>query len=354
MSRSTLAYAIPLLFLVCNEASALTISAVRGSVAHGTDVIIMGSGFGTKYPVEPYFYDDFEGGAIGTAVWGQKGAVGTSVWKMYAYAGGADTLYSSDGYRGKAAKRLSKMNDFRDGYIDGLNALQGYVSYRYKYTHTGSWTGSYLSINKIFRMASLQGSNPIYSGQPSLMLTYQPVSRWLYSILSTNSTESGSTTNTVSGSTMGSENLWQRIEGYMKLSSPAGAANGEYFLGTLNHHAAAKNKVTRQEGYTSLVNSFLLPFTSANGGNGPADTLTQWADDVYFDNTQARIELCSTPQWAAPEKHCDIQIPRKMWEDGSVQIRVNLGSFTPGQGAWLYVIDAAGNVNASGYPVAIQ
>lgn len=328
------------------------ITGVTGVMEHGSIVIISGTGFGTKSPVEPYFYDNFEAQTPGQSILGKPGAVGSALWKLYDGGTHADNLYSAEGYRGQSVKRLSRMNCFTDGYIDGINAQQAYVTYRYKYTHTGSWTGSYSSVNKVFRMASLEGSNPIYSGQPALMMTYMPSAEWLFALLSTDGTAAGSKQTTISG--IPDENTWYRLEGFLKLSSPAGEANGEYFAGTLNNHASGTVMVTRAAGYNSLINSFLLPFTSANGGEAPTDTFTQWADDVYFDNTQARVELCDAPQWSSSTKRCEIQIPRVTWADNSIQIQVNLGAFQSGQTAYLYVIDSAGHVNNSGYPVTIS
>lgn len=333
---------------VVEPAIGVVITAVTGPIQHGGTVVITGSGFGVKSPVAPYFYDDFEGGAVGATLWGKPGAVGSALWKMYDGGAKQDSLYVADGYRGQGVKRVSIMNDFRDGYIDQLASTQAYVSYRFKYSHTGANDG----VMKIFRMASLEGANPVYSGQSSLLLTYQPKADWLYSILSTNGLESGSTNKTVSAS-LAVENTWHRIEGYMKLSSPTGEANGEYFLGTQNAHAAEKNKVTRVAGNTSLLDSFLLPFTSANGGTAPEDSFSQWADDVYFDNTQARVELCDQALWSSTIKRCDIQIPHTQWVKEKIQIRLNQGAFTSGQTAYVYVIDANGQVNAEGFPVQV-
>lgn len=68
-------------------------------------------------------------------------------------------------------------------------------------------------------------------------------------------------------------------------------------------------------------------------------------------NGLARVELCNTTTWTA-RTHCDVQ-PITAWVDGLVSITFNQGSSTSGQTAYLYVVDSAGAVNASGYPVTI-
>ncbi|MBK9392456.1 MAG: fibronectin type III domain-containing protein [Uliginosibacterium sp.] len=329
----------------------VAITQVSGALQHGARIQIQGLGFGVKSPAEPYFYDDFEAGAPGQVLWGASGALGSAKWLMYGGGANTDSVYTTEGYRGKGVSRVSRMNDFRDGYIQGLNADEAYVSYRFRYTHTGNWGGV---VMKTMRIASLEGSNPIYSGQPALLQTYQPTADWLYSILSTDGTATGSSQKTITSPEMRREGQWIRLQGYLRLSVPAGAANGEYFVGTLNDRVRETDKLTRAVAYgSSRINSFLLPFTSANGGTQPQDILSQWADDVYFDRTQARIELCDRPSWAATDKNCELQIPRVSWTDQAIEAQVQLGRLAPGSTAYLYVVTASGAVNAQGFPVGL-
>lgn len=328
-----------------------SIAQVSGSLEHGARIRIQGQGFGLKSPVEPYFFDDFEGGSVGQVLWGSAGTVGAARWQVYTGGANTDSLYTADGYRGKGVSRISPMNDFRDGYIQGLDATEAYVSYRFRYTHTGNWGGV---VMKTMRIASLEGSNPIYSGQPSLLQTYQPTADWLYSIMSTDGSEAGSSQKTINSPEMRREGQWIRLQGYLRLSTPAGAANGEYFAGTLNDLSRETGKVTLLPAVaSSRINSFLLPFTSANGGTQPQDVLSQWADDVYFDRTQARIELCDRPSWQATDKNCELQIPRVTWAEQEIEAQVQLGRLAPGTTAYLYVVNATGEVNQAGFPLRL-
>lgn len=323
---------------------------VTGTLQHGARIRIQGKGFGQKSPVEPYFFDDFESGSVGQVLWGAAGTLGSARWQMYGGGANRDSFYTADGYRGKGVSRTSPMNDFRDGYIQGMNSTEAYVSYRFRYTHTGNWGSAGM---KIMRITSLQGSNPIYSGQPALLQSFQPNAGWLYSILSTNGTEAGSSTRTINAPDIVREGQWIRLQGYVRLSSPAGAANGEYFAGTLNFMSHEKDKVTLLPAYaSSRINSFLLPFQSANGGTQPQDVLSQWADDVYFDRTQARIELCDRASWQAIDKNCELQIPRVTWGDQEIEAQVELGRLAPGSTVYLYVVNAAGVVS-NAWPITL-
>lgn len=81
------------------------------------------------------------------------------------------------------------------------------------------------------------------------------------------------------------------------------------------------------------------------------DSPYTYTDDCYISNTQARVMLGNSPQFSSCN-HREIQVPYT-WTDGSITINCNQGSFTPGGTAYLYVIDADGNVNTNGYPIQL-
>ncbi len=53
--------------------------------------------------------------------------------------------------------------------------------------------------------------------------------------------------------------------------------------------------------------------------------------------------------WAASTVH-DIEIPTA-WTSGSITVSLHNDSFPTFDGAYLYVFDSNGNVNANGYPL---
>lgn len=75
-------------------------------------------------------------------------------------------------------------------------------------------------------------------------------------------------------------------------------------------------------------------------------------DDIYIDNSWARVEIGDQPTYSACT-HREIQIPQAIWNDGQLQINVNQGSFADNSTAYLYVVDENGEVNISGYPVTL-
>jgi len=74
-------------------------------------------------------------------------------------------------------------------------------------------------------------------------------------------------------------------------------------------------------------------------------------DDIFVDFTRARVELADASSWSAARKK-EVQVP-VTWTSNSISIRVNAGTFSTGQTAYLYVIDSSGAVNSQGLPVRI-
>lgn len=78
---------------------------------------------------------------------------------------------------------------------------------------------------------------------------------------------------------------------------------------------------------------------------------TNWRyfDDIYIDTTLARIVLADKPV-LSKAKVIENQIPIT-WSDGSITATVNLGAFTQGQTAYVFVVDANGTPSATGTAV---
>ena len=75
----------------------------------------------------------------------------------------------------------------------------------------------------------------------------------------------------------------------------------------------------------------------------------RYFDDVYLDTTLARVVLADKPK-LSDATIIEIQIPTA-WSDGSITATVNLGQFTQGQSAYLFVVDSTGTVSPTGSPV---
>jgi len=145
------------------------------------------------------------------------------------------------------------------------------------------------------------------------------------------------------------QNSWHRSEYYVKANTP-GVADGLYnywFDGILKNSHVNSNWRATDCNYTNLyLNSYFAVDTNAAAANF-------YMDDVYIDITQARVEISDQPTWnTAIASHKEIQIPA-IWSDDSITFTVNQGTFTNGQQAYLYVVDANGNFS-NGYPITIE
>jgi hypothetical protein len=73
--------------------------------------------------------------------------------------------------------------------------------------------------------------------------------------------------------------------------------------------------------------------------------------DVYLDYTPARVVLANQPVLSQASV-IEPQIP-SAWSAAAITFSVNLGKFTAGQTAYLFVIDAAGHPSAAGFPITV-
>lgn len=70
-------------------------------------------------------------------------------------------------------------------------------------------------------------------------------------------------------------------------------------------------------------------------------------DDIYVDDSWARVVVCDTPTWEACKRR-EIQIPES-WTDTQIRLTINQGTFDSLSGKYLYVLNPAGKVNANGF-----
>ena len=85
------------------------------------------------------------------------------------------------------------------------------------------------------------------------------------------------------------------------------------------------------------------------GKNLNTGSMTLYWDDIYLDNSWARVEIGDKAYYNSCT-HREIQIPSS-WSENLITINVNQGSFVNGKPLYLYVVDAGGSVNNQGYPI---
>jgi hypothetical protein len=134
---------------------------------------------------------------------------------------------------------------------------------------------------------------------------------------------------------------WSKVEIAIKVSSQSDGyiniwENGQQvmnYVGITDNYGGTRRSIAvggyaRMQGYTSNWRYF---------------------DDVYVDTTLSRVVLADKPVLSAASI-VELQIP-SAWSDGSITTQVNLGKFAQGQTAYLFVVDASGNVSPTGLAV---
>ena len=338
--KSLSVFAAIILFPVISYSSPIINSTDKSTLVHNGLITVSGQTFGVKSPAAPYFYDNFDGGSSGVSIIGKPGTVGTSVWKRY---GNVDVKYSNTtpyGGRGLGVYKQSPGDDFNTGAIDGLRSKKIFFSVNYKWAASGTNWGDYSTVYKPLRVT---GSSGLYTNYPAVKTQCQPIGNYCY--------DAYGSTNIADSFPYLAQSQWHRSDIYSTISD-VGVGNGVVktwhdLLQNMNlTNAVTRRTSTEDDNYDSA----LIPMEIANNSE---QTYTFYADNFYLDNTLARVELCDSSLWST-KKTCDLQIPTK-WDASSLTFMANQGAFVAGKTAYLYVVDADGNVsnNCNGYPITI-
>lgn len=309
---------------------------VINKVDYLKELTITGSSFGVKSPAAPWLYDSFENYSPGTGMDGKSPQIGTAKYERYVTRG-TEGVYATDRkYSGnQAAKTVNSDNDSTttDHFaFRGQAAQKRFISYRrYRTGAEGVFKGDRQTAN-----LGNGYNNTFYDSPPNF-------GRDGYIFINNGSTfaNHGSISGEVS-------NSWQRIDQWMTISTP-NVANGryDYYIdGVLRRSSGDYATCSSAATNGCQIDSWISP----NYVN-KTTTITFWIDDLYVDNTQARVELCSGSSWAN-RGNCNIQIP-SAWSNTSIKVSTNTASFTDGQTAYLYVVDAEG-VPSLGHAITID
>jgi hypothetical protein len=308
------------------QASGPVINGLSGSLADGATVQVSGSGFGTKATATPLKWDNFEAGANGS---------GLTNWDYF----GTRPTYSSTVKRAKSS--MSARANFVNGAwnsafgVDGQHLPQIYIDAWY-------WLDSgppYSRNHKPLRLMSGGGAEP--------HLAYVMFCDGASYLTSTVSASDGH------WPALGPASFskrWSHIQWYLQESSP-GSKNGVMRMWVDGVLHVDKAVATRTSSSTRWESAYLGEYLGHDADANCAaygDTYTYW-DDVYFDTTQARVEIGDAPTYAA-SRHREIQIP-SAWSASSITLTLNDGSFASFAGLYLYITDSSGRVNANGFPL---
>ena len=144
---------------------------------------------------------------------------------------------------------------------------------------------------------------------------------------------------------------WMRLEYWFKASTP-GITNGkvQYWKDLLLRKDSTL--MTRISSVGTNYDLVMLPFYAGNGGGAEF-----YYDDVYISKSLARVEIGDKEQWSQCSKRSIQQVTS--WGQNSIIINSNFSGFVDAVNAFLWVVDANGNVigrnsEGDGYLVVID
>jgi hypothetical protein len=341
--------------------AAPSISSVSGTVSDGQTITVGGAGFGANGPTIKIF-DDFQKGTNGNHISTAAGSAQVGQWDV-AQGVTADTIYSTD-YAHSGTQSVRFNYNYSDAMpclgldnIDG-NPPNGVFA---------SWW-QYLPTNK-----DVPGTNgPEAPGLPNWKIfwlynwTGAWYNDWIAAMLS-NSLPTNACFGMMNDSLSNSfwptpadgqwkadtfiKGQWQRYWFYLKAST---TGDGVAALYSTNASSGFKNPFKNQA--TSTVAHPAYPWNRLHfPGFGRKDTNSiLYYDDIYVATglyAQARVEIGNNATYSKCT-NLTILTPT-LWSDTSITATVRPGSFINGSSAFLFVFDANGALNTTGYPITI-
>ena len=322
---------IAAVFIVCCSATsalAASISSLIGTFSNNETVTINGSGFGTKSPVSPWLYDDFEDGTDAADVRNTVTPVGSKTWQTYNYGvdgdaltfntvrsfNGSQSAYTEDGESGTFSGNV---------WIGGQATQNRYVSYRF-YTATG--VGGTTKFDRSTANTGNGNNNAPYDEPPNW--GWGPY--WFYNDGDT--FYSPPSTDYVDALP---SDTWNRIESWIEVGS-LNTEDGVYqqWL-NFNSHFNGTGLLNCDNISGCQVDTWMSLLIANN-----SSTYSWWYDCVYIDNTRMRVELGDDPTWSSCTERV-IQVPHTTWSDTSIQITVKTGGQTGTK--YLFIVASDGD-----------
>jgi hypothetical protein len=120
-----------------------------------------------------------------------------------------------------------------------------------------------------------------------------------------------------------------------------GTGNPYFFTGSGNYNL----------GYSGIRSTTAGGFNRHDSSQPNNNNSFRFFDDLYIDSTLSRVMLCNNASYSASTV-CEPQIPTA-WDNSSIAVVVNQGALSKGT-AYLFIFDAANNVNNVGFPISFD
>jgi hypothetical protein len=316
------------------------ITSVSGTLTQGATVTIAGSGFGIKDPAPPLIWADFEDGTLNPSKFGQRkrwsGSMSHSHFALTTENQAPHSHFSALGTYTPEVRSFSfeiiksreeggwtKVYNYQKRFYDfGNTANQNFWSLQAGDSESTSFYGSWEpEVGRCYNTAEgyMGGVRGSYQGVP------YDTDEWL--------TE---------------EFIWQFEGGTGRNLDGTKGPGG---TGIWDYTQNGKRVQHRDNVFNGTVHPTRL-FTDNYVASAPPDGSKVYMDDIYIDDTYARVMIGNAPTLAGSTIR-EIQIPSS-WSEASIRVRLNLGSFLDLDQAFLYVFDSNGAVNKKGYPLHLK
>lgn len=322
--------------------------------SHGQTVNISGADFGAKVPAAPLLWDTFENGTNGAAILESNAVIGD--WD---YGAGYDNVYYTNAMHYGSSGTMAARNQFAPWGIAGgdnsslsKNGTFPVIYMDYKRFYPAS--NGYSSNHKQYRMYGANDTIQVFVAHAC--------EEWGVAEMSGVDQDDGGTyTGTEWDVKIPVMNVWEHYQLIFRESSTPTSKDGviRMFVDGEESGFNRTNMNTRNSASEHFDQIRIGHYLDANPRPGDnlfcdaSNSAVIYHDNVYIDTTWARVELGNAATYAA-STHREIQIPTTWANDGtSITINVNTGTFAVGQTAYLYVFNAAGEVNNAGRPVVI-
>lgn len=327
--------------------AAPTISGVSGIIGFGQTISISGTEFGTHSLQVESLQQNIESGSTGNLV--VKSGWDHSEWADF----GPEPVYAVDQFHSGAKSYKCDFSPVRSDPANyecvlnydlpntvGYNGTL-YISYWVRYS--GYSAGDFQ-----WKMLRIGETSTVVDNYPQLLLSNWASQDYIAHNAGGANIWLGANNNPQF------DGSWSRVE-LIVVGNSNGATNGTVNLTrytdtgtiyTFNSSAIGDLSPSHPTWESVMLQNYL--------GNGTisGNNAAIWIDDVYIQTgTQSRVELCAGSTWANRGK-CEIQVPTS-WGSTSISATANTGNFSGSSTAYIYVVDANGDSNTSGYAVEI-
>lgn len=329
-------------------------------IEHNGDYVIIGSNYGQKVTPKPMLWDDFENGIEGVDIADNRifgDSTCSDCWTGYASiktAGAERPRFSAENNK-QGSRLCSKHHLVIDGrvgfdYSDSLLAYMGpreltnkvFVSFWVRWNWGNTTDSSYQ--HKLFRMVN--GND--FLVRPGIMLNcFHKTGSELMDTYNFTVVHSDGVQENPNELKHGSDlhPFGDQKWGIMQMWVKGAPENGEVHARFLN---VDEGRVSNKDWVgptlkTGSWKNFLFGWCAANVEDPATLDTTYYFDDIYIDDSWARIEIGNNAQYANCT-HLEMQIP-KVWASDSISFTVNQGSFNNGERAYLFVINENGAVS---------